>query len=124
MGDSKDGKSGVFESVYQKVLQTGGGDANALSCSGSTTNAGAAQPTNLTTVLSACQTDVEAVCNTTNWTGLANATLLTECDTLTATFKTEAEMCLINSRCVWPSSASAVSTRMMPPSPPLPAAPA
>merc|ERR1711963_698008 len=73
--DSKDSKSGVFESVYQKVLQTGGGDANALSCSGSTTNAGAAQLTNLTTVLSACQTDVEAVCNTTNWTGLANATL-------------------------------------------------
>merc|ERR1711884_1028058 len=97
MGDSKDGKSGVFESVYQKVLQTGGGDANALSCSGSTTNAGAAQPTNLTTVLSACQTDVEAVCNTTNWTGLANATLLTECDTLTATFKTEAEICLMES---------------------------
>merc|ERR1711963_889273 len=87
--DSKDSKSGVFESVSQKVLQTGGGDANALSCSGSTTNAGAAQLTNLTTALSACQTDVEAVCNTTNWTGLANATLLTECDTLTATFKTE-----------------------------------
>merc|ERR1711963_515037 len=95
--DSKDSKSGVFESVYQKVLQTGGGDANALSCSGSTTNAGAAQLTNLTTVLSACQTDVAAVCNTTNWTGLANATLLTECDTLTATFKTEAEICLMKS---------------------------
>merc|ERR1719400_1409857 len=92
--NSKNSKNGEFESVNQKLISAGGGDTSALSCSGSTTNAGAAQLTNLTTVLSACKTDVEAVCNTTEWTGLANETILTECEELMVLFKEEAAVCL------------------------------
>merc|ERR1712226_926271 len=92
--NSKNSKNGEFESVHQKLISIGGGDKNNLSCSGSTTNAGAAQLTNLTTVLSACKTDVEAVCNTTKWTGLANETILTECGILMEAFKLEAQACL------------------------------
>merc|ERR1712226_927133 len=80
--NSKNSKNGEFESVHQKLISIGGGDKNNLSCSGSTTNAGAAQLTNLTTVLSACKTEVEAVCNT------------TECEELMDIFKVEADVCL------------------------------
>jgi len=92
--NSKNSKSEEFESVHHTLISVGGGDKNSLSCSGSTTNAGAAQLTNLTTVLSACKTEVEAVCNTTEWTGLANETILTECEALMDTFKMEADVCL------------------------------
>jgi len=92
--NSKNSKKEEFESVFHKLVSVGGGDKNNLSCSGSTTNAGAAQLTNLTTVLSACETEVEAVCNTTEWTGLANETILTECEALMDTFKMEAQVCL------------------------------
>ena len=92
--NSKNSKSGEFDSVHHSLISVGGGDKNNLSCAGSTTNAGAAQLTNLTTVLSACKTEVEAVCNTTEWTGLANETILTECEELMDIFKVEADVCL------------------------------
>merc|ERR1712019_1421 len=47
-GESKSGKKGEFISAAQKLLSVGGGNKSALSCAGSTDNAGAAQLKNLT----------------------------------------------------------------------------
>ena len=93
-GDNKKTKNGVFESVYQKLLSAGGGNASALFCAGNSTGAEALQLGNLTTLLSTCQTDLEDLCNTTNWAGLADETLLQQCDASTANFKATAAGCL------------------------------
>ena len=93
-GESKNSKNGVFESVYQALLSAGGGNVSALSCAGNSTSAAALQLANLTTMLYSCQTDLEAVCNTTNWAGLANETLLEQCDTFSKDFRAAASGCL------------------------------
>jgi len=92
-GGKKNSKNGVFESVNQKLLSAGGSNASALSCAGSTSGAEALQLANLTTTLSLCQTELEAVCNTTNWP-LANETRLQQCDASTDNFNATATRCL------------------------------
>merc|ERR1711997_1206431 len=93
IGDSKHGKKGEFKSIVHKLISVGGGNMSAPSCSGSTTNAGAAQLKNLTDILHACETSVHEACNSTNF-DLVNTTKLEECKVIAEDFKTAGEVCL------------------------------
>merc|ERR1711874_619136 len=93
IGDSKHGKKGEFKSIVHKLISVGGGNMSAPSCSGSTTNAGAAQLKNLTDILHACETRVHEACNSTNF-DLVNKTKLEECKVIAEDFKTAGEVCL------------------------------
>merc|ERR1711936_116082 len=86
-------KKDAFESINQKLISAGGGNKSALSCSGSLTNAGALQLTNLTTVLGECQTVLATSCNM-SLIPQVNSTQLDACNASIVEFKTEAEMCL------------------------------
>ena len=54
----KGGKKSVFGHIALKLVDLGGGNKSALSCSGSTTSSGAKQLTNLTNTLLACEVSV------------------------------------------------------------------
>merc|ERR1712024_119536 len=86
-------KKDAFESINQKLIEAGGGNKSALTCSGSLTNAGALQLTNLTTVLGECQTVLATSCNM-SLIPQVNSTKLDACNASIVAFKTEAEMCL------------------------------
>ena len=77
-------------------MSVGGGNKSAPSCSGSTTNAGAAQLKNLTDSLHACEISVHHACNHTKFE-LVNMTRLEECKTIVKDFKAGAEVCLAKS---------------------------
>ena len=92
--ENKNSKNGEFESVYNMLLEAGGGDISALSCAGSTTSASAVQLTELARDLSSCKLKVKALCNTANWAGLADENLLQQCEASTADFVDKAKACL------------------------------
>merc|ERR1712061_264655 len=60
----KGGKKSVFAPIALKLVDLGGGNKSALSCSGSTTSSGAKQLTNLTNTLFACEVAVNKSCST------------------------------------------------------------
>ena len=86
-GSSKSGKKGAFSGVYQKLLSAGGGDKTNLTCSGSE---GAAQLTNLTSSLFACQTDISSACDPASWPQ-PNMTKVVMCEELATKFTTGAQ---------------------------------
>ena len=57
----KGGKKSVFGPIALKLVDLGGGNKSALSCSGSTTSSGAKQLTNLTNTLFACEVSITIV---------------------------------------------------------------
>merc|ERR1712061_588778 len=60
----KTDKKAVFAPIALKLVDLGGGNKSALSCSGSTTSSGAKQLTNLTNTLFACEVAVNKSCST------------------------------------------------------------
>ena len=95
-GESKSGKKGEFISAAQKLLSVGGGNKSALSCAGSTDNAGAAQLKNLTDHLMGCEDGIHMACNSTNFE-VVNVTKLEECKAVIEAFKAGAGECLSKS---------------------------
>merc|ERR1739845_157422 len=94
---SKAEKSVIFAPIALKLIESGGGNKDSLTCAGSTDNDGAAQLLNLTDVLGTCGDTVMANCDSTNMTGMANATLLAECEIIAETFKNKSDECLFMS---------------------------
>merc|ERR1711976_211669 len=92
-GKNKNTKNGEFASVASYLVDIGGGNKSALSCSGSTTNSGAMQLTNLTKTLFDCEKDINATCNTANFPQ-PNMTFLDECVMKIDSFKIMAQECL------------------------------
>ena len=92
-GRSKSGKKGVFKAVYQKLLSVGEGDKSNLVCAGRTDSPGAAQLTNLTSFLFACQTEIHKTCDPSSWPQ-PNITKMMMCSELATRFRTEAQQCL------------------------------
>ena len=86
-------KSTDFQPVANKLVLSGGNNSLNLTCDGSTTNNGAVQLKNLSTVLSSCKAEITKTCNTSSWTQ-ANQTKLKECDKLTKDFVTASNSCL------------------------------
>merc|ERR1711978_378727 len=60
----KSGKQSVFGPIALKLVDLGGGNKSALTCSGSATSEGALQLTNLTSTLFDCEVAVNASCTT------------------------------------------------------------
>lgn len=94
---SKAEKSVIFAPIALKLIESGGGNKDALTCAGSADNDGAAQLLNLTDFLGTCGDTVMTNCDSTNMTGLANATLLAECEIIAETFKNKSDECLFMS---------------------------
>ena len=92
-GGNKSNKKGEFASVAFSLVDIGGGNKSNLSCSGSYTNSGAKQISNLTIVLFECELEINKTCNTGNFPQ-PNTTFLSECETLVTTFKESAGLCL------------------------------
>ena len=92
-GKNKNTKNGAFASVASYLVDIGGSNKSSLSCSGSSTNSGAKQLTNLTKTLFDCEKDINATCNTANFPQ-PNTTFIDACVKSIATFKTLAQACL------------------------------
>merc|ERR1711884_601902 len=92
----KSGKQSVFGPIALKLVDLGGGNKSALTCSGSATSEGALQLTNLTSTLFDCEVAVNASC-TTDFP-MPNMTFIDECVNASATFVAAAEACLTLSK--------------------------
>merc|ERR1712073_192715 len=92
----KSGKQSVFGPIALKLVDLGGGNKSALTCSGSSTSEGALQLTNLTSTLFDCEVAVNASC-TTDFP-MPNMTFVDECVNASATFVAAAEACLTLSK--------------------------
>merc|ERR1712079_450071 len=87
----KEGKKAVFAPIALKLVDLGGGNKSALSCSGSTTSSGAKQLTNLTNTLFACEVAVNKSCSTSF--PAPNKTFVDACATDIKLFETLAAGC-------------------------------
>merc|ERR1712079_301877 len=87
----KGGKKSVFAPIALKLVDLGGGNKSALSCSGSTTSSGAKQLTNLTNTLFACEVAVNKSCSTSF--PAPNKTFVDACATDIKLFETLAAEC-------------------------------
>merc|ERR1711902_163968 len=92
----KSGKQSVFGPIALKLVDLGGGDKSALTCSGSATSEGALQLTNLTSTLFDCEVLVNASC-TTDFP-MPNMTFVDACVNATDLFKTLATECMTMSK--------------------------
>merc|ERR1712073_215836 len=90
------GKQSVFGPIALKLVDLGGGNKSALTCSGSATSEGALQLTNLTSTLFDCEVLVNASC-TTDFP-MPNMTFVDECVNATDLFKTLATECMTMSK--------------------------
>merc|ERR1712079_420475 len=92
----KSGKQSVFGPIALKLVDLGGGNKSALTCSGSATSEGALQLTNLTSTLFDCEVLVNASC-TTDFP-MPNMTFVDGCVNATDLFKTLATECMTMSK--------------------------
>merc|ERR1712079_986184 len=92
----KSGKQSVFGPIALKLVDLGGGNKSALTCSGSATSECALQLTNLTSTLFDCEVAVNASC-TTDFP-MPNMTFVDKCVNASATFVAAAEACLTLSK--------------------------
>merc|ERR1712079_759387 len=92
----KSGKQSVFGPIALKLVDLGGGNKSALTCSGSSTSEGALQLTNLTSTLFDCEVLVNASC-TTDFP-MPNMTFVDGCVNATDLFKTLATECMTMSK--------------------------
>merc|ERR1712038_475437 len=92
----KSGKQSVFGPIALKLVDLGGGNKSALTCSGSATSEGALQLTNLTSTLFDCEVLVNASCTTSF--PMPNMTFVDACVNATDLFKTLATECMTMSK--------------------------
>merc|ERR1719195_1557565 len=92
----KSGKQSVFGPIALKLVDLGGGNKSALTCSGSSTSEGALQLTNLTSTLFDCEVLVNASCTTSF--PMPNMTFVDACVNATDLFKTLATECMTMSK--------------------------
>merc|ERR1711902_324905 len=92
----KSGKQSVFGPIALKLVDLGGGNKSALTCSGSATSEGALQLTNLTSTLFDCEVLVNSSC-TTDFP-MPNMTFVDACVNATDLFKTLATECMTMSK--------------------------
>ena len=92
----KSDKKAVFAPIALKLVDLGGGNKSALTCSGSADSDGAKQLTNLTNTLFDCEVAVNASC-TTDFP-MPNMTFVDACANATANFVTMATDCMTKSK--------------------------
>ena len=67
IAEKKSGKKAVFAPIAKKLIDVGGGNKSALTCSGSADSDGAKQLSNLTMTLEECEKEVNMTCNPDNF---------------------------------------------------------
>ena len=92
----KTDKKAAFAPIALKLVDLGGGNKSALTCSGSADSDGAKQLTNLTNTLFDCEVAVNASC-TTDFP-MPNMTFVDACANATANFVTMATDCMTKSK--------------------------
>merc|ERR1712038_1193675 len=60
---NKAGKKGLFGPILNRIREAGGGNSSNLKCNGDNAGAGAKQLANLTSLLGACEENINASCN-------------------------------------------------------------
>merc|ERR1712088_314694 len=60
---NKAGKKGLFGPILNRIREAGGGNSSNLKCNGDNSGAGAKQLANLTSLLGACEENINASCN-------------------------------------------------------------
>ena len=93
IAEKKSAKQDVFAPVAKKLIDVGGGNKSALTCSGSSDSDGAKQLANLTTTLEECAMKINETCNPATFPK-ANMTLVEECSATIELFEAEAQKCL------------------------------
>eukprot|EP00088_Acartia_fossae_P061531 TRINITY_DN7395_c0_g1_i1.p1 TRINITY_DN7395_c0_g1~~TRINITY_DN7395_c0_g1_i1.p1 ORF type:complete len:472 (-),score=73.79 TRINITY_DN7395_c0_g1_i1:158-1441(-) len=91
-GGKKSGKKDVFKGALTRLIESGGGNVSALSCGGSTDNAGAKQLNNLTSTLKKCSDDIKKACDPSNLPK-PNLTEANACNKTMTTFTTKVDEC-------------------------------
>ena len=86
-------KKDVFGPVAMKLIDVGGGNKSALTCSGSADSAGALQLANLTMKLEECAMKINASCNMEDFPK-PDPTTLEACTASVLAFETKAQECL------------------------------
>ena len=89
----KSGKQDVFAPIVSKLIDVGGGNKSALTCSGSADSDGAKQLANLTTTLEECAMKINETCNLDTFPKPDQA-MIDTCSTSVEMFETEAKKCL------------------------------
>ena len=92
IAEKKAGKKAVFGPIAKKLIDVGGGNKSALTCSGSSDSDGAKQLANLTMTLEECEKEVNASCNPENFPK-PNMTMVEECSKTVEGFEKEAKKC-------------------------------
>ena len=93
MLEKKAEKMDVFAPVAKKLIDVGGGNKSALTCSGSADSAGAVQLANLTMKLEECAMKINASCNMDDFPK-PDPTTLEACTASVLAFETKAQECL------------------------------
>ena len=93
IAEKKAEKMDVFAPVAKKLINVGGGNKSALTCSGSADSAGAVQLANLTMKLEECAMKINASCNMDDFPK-PDPTTLEACTASVASFETKAQECL------------------------------
>ena len=92
IAEKKAGKKDVFAPIAQKLIDVGGGNKSALTCSGSADSDGAKQLANLTMTILECEMEINATCNPDNFPK-PNMTIVDNCTTTIENFEMEAKKC-------------------------------
>ena len=92
IAEKKAGKKDVFAPIAQKLIDVGGGNKSALTCSGSADSDGAKQLANLTMTILECEMEINATCHPDNFPK-PNMTIVDECSTTVENFEKEAKKC-------------------------------
>ena len=92
IAEKKSGKKDVFAPIAKKLIDVGGGNKSALTCSGSANSDGAKQLANLTMTLEECVMEINMTCNIDNFPK-PNMTIVDECTKTVESFEEEAKKC-------------------------------
>ena len=92
ISENKAGKKAVFGPIAKRLIDVGGGNKSALTCSGSADSDGAKQLANLTMTLEECEKEIHAFCHPENFPN-ANMTMVEECAKTVEGFENEAKKC-------------------------------
>ena len=88
----KSGKQDVFGPIAKKLIDVGGGNKSALTCSGSADSDGAKQLANLTMTLNECAKEINMTCNQDTFPK-PDMTLINTCTDSVESFEKEAKKC-------------------------------
>merc|ERR1719369_167950 len=90
----KQGKNGLFAPIATRLIDVSGGNASSISCSGSKTNAGAGNVSEILSTLKECEDKISTACDPSNYPHPENDTETVECYNNMLSYKTAIKDCV------------------------------